>query len=97
MPDIVEALLPRIRDEEGLREALKRWFVDDLGMSYRVIDELAGLSAGTCAKIFCPNSIRHISASTLDGLLRAGGLEIALCVDEARLAKIKESRELCEK
>jgi hypothetical protein len=83
----------RIRDEEDLRAALRRWFVDDLDMRYSTIDRLAGLSAGTASKIFAPNSIRHISASTLDGLLRAGGLQLALCVDETRLAKIKQSHD----
>jgi hypothetical protein len=78
MPDVVESevslprIVARVRDQEGLRQALKRRF-GDLGLTYAQINQRAGLSANSVAKIFARTSPRQISGSALDGLLRAGG------------------------
>jgi len=76
---------------QELIEAMRKWFVRDLGTTYACVDGLAGLPDGHAGKLFAPIPHARAGPRTLSALLAAGGLQLLLAVDSERLARIRQS------
>jgi hypothetical protein len=77
-----------VRDEDELLAAI-RGRLDELGVTYDVLDRVAGLPDRFSSKLLCRPPARHVSALTLWLVLGAVGYKIALVHDEDALAKVK--------
>jgi hypothetical protein len=82
-------IVARICDYEGLREALRKWFLDGLQTTYACVDALASLPDGHAGKLFAPVPHARVGSKTLGPLLAAAGLELQLVVNEAQLERVR--------
>ena len=89
-------IVARCRNYQELVEALRRWFVEELGTTYHCVDALAGLPTSYAAKLFSPfrrrqggvRPIERLGMTSLGPILGAGGLQIGLIVDQPQLTRV---------
>jgi hypothetical protein len=62
------------------------------GFAYPDLDRAAGLAAGHCSKIFSPNHGKNFGPVSLNALLKALGLRLAIVADEAPVPSRLKSR-----
>jgi hypothetical protein len=90
-------IVARICDYEGLREALRKWFLDGLQTTYACVDALASLPDGHAGKLFAPIPHARVGSKTLGPLLAAAGLELQLVVNEVQLERVRRHHDFRER
>jgi hypothetical protein len=78
----------RVRDEADLLAAIRKR-LHELGVTYDVLDRVAGLPDRFASKLLCDPPIRHISPMTLWLILGALGYDIGLIHNPDSLAKVR--------
>lgn len=74
---------------DGLIEGLRKAF-DQLGTTWRVGNDIAGLAEGHLEKIFAPIPIKGLGRRTFGPVLGACGAKILIVVDETALAFVRQ-------
>jgi len=82
---------------QELIESLRVWFTQGMNVSYETIGALADLSPGYSNKLFAPRARVHAGSKTLDSLLTAAGLEVALIVNDAQLERVRRHHDFRER
>jgi hypothetical protein len=75
-------------DYDGLVEAL-RARVADVGLSYRILEELAGMPEGGVAKYLADVRVRRLSIESLLQITEAIGVRAIFVTDETLLRKMR--------
>jgi hypothetical protein len=83
-------LFATIDDGDALVEQLRKR-AEQIGVSFAVLDELAGLAEGGSAKYLSALQVRQLTTSSLLKLTRALGLRAALFVDPKLVAQMGPS------
>jgi len=65
----------------------------ELGLNYETVDELSGWTTRYCSKLLAEEPARNLGPMSLDAILGATGLKIALVEDPEKLEKIKRHRD----
>ena len=97
MPVAAPRVVARCSNYQELIESLRVWFTQGMNVSYETIGALADLSSGYSNKLFAPRARVHAGSRTLDALLTAAGLEVALIVNDAQLARVRRRHDFRER
>lgn len=73
---------------EGMLNALRLAF-DQMGASYRTVNDLAGFTDGHAEKLLAPLPIKNMGPATFGPLLGALGAKIIVVVDESASAYVR--------
>lgn len=77
-----------IRSYAELHAALRQR-ADQLNVSRLVLDEVSGLPGGYCSKLLSPNRTKKLGALSMQLLLGALGVKLAVLEDAEQLARIR--------
>lgn len=81
-------VLGEAREYHELIAVLRKW-MDGLGSTMEVVDEVAGLPTRYTSKIFAPIAIKTLGKVSLGATLGALGLKLLVAIDDEQLARIK--------
>src|SRR3989304_4318298 len=78
-----------VRDYDGLIAAF-RARVDEIGISYAVLEELMGLQAGDLGKLMGPSRVKMFSAMTVLEFAEAAALKITIEPDHEAATRMAD-------
>ena len=63
---------------------------DELNLSHKLLDDLAGLQSGYTSKLLAPNRVKNLGALSLPALLGALGVALVLVEDSAQAERMRD-------
>lgn len=81
-------LLATVQDYDGLVAALRNR-AGELGLTFELIDLVAGFTARYASKVLGPSKTKNIGRMSFDALLGTLGLKVVLIEDPEALAKVQ--------
>jgi hypothetical protein len=83
------------RDYDGMAAQLRSW-VEERGISYAVLDELAGLAKGHSGKLLGEAQVKHFSSFSLLAVMASLGLKCRFEEDPEMVEQMRPHWEQCD-